>query len=65
MVIYWRSTARSIHSSFLELIKTTTLLNDNELEIAKELVNRGIDKNDIVLGFYPLYMRQFTEYAPG
>ena len=31
--------------------------------IATELVELGIPKEDIVLGFHALYHRQFTDYA--
>jgi hypothetical protein len=34
-----------------------------EIGIAKELVALGISKQDIVLGFQPLYKRPHTEYA--
>lgn len=39
--------------------------NATELEIDKQLVELGIPKEDIVLGFHPPFMRQFTEYAVG
>ena len=31
--------------------------------VASELVNLGVPKTDIVLGFKPPYMRQFTDFA--
>ncbi|MDJ0600335.1 MAG: XisI protein [Crocosphaera sp.] len=37
--------------------------NSTDIDIAQELVNLGVDKQDIVLGFQPLYMRQYTDYA--
>jgi exopolysaccharide biosynthesis protein len=37
--------------------------NWTEIEVAKELVARGISKKDIVLGFLPELMRADTEYA--
>jgi hypothetical protein len=37
--------------------------NATELEIDRELVNLGIAKEDIVIGFHPPFLRQFTEYA--
>ncbi|MHC5829213.1 MAG: element excision factor XisI family protein [Nostoc sp.] len=38
--------------------------NDNtEVGIANELVDRGIPKKDIVLGYKAPYLRGFTDYA--
>jgi hypothetical protein len=37
--------------------------NMTELSIAQELVKRGVQKEDIVLGFQAPQMRQYTEYA--
>ncbi len=38
--------------------------NDNtEVGIANELVDRGIPKKDIVLGYQAPYLRSFTDYA--
>jgi hypothetical protein len=39
--------------------------NGTEADIAEELVAAGVPKDDIVLGFQPPFMRQFTEYAVG
>jgi hypothetical protein len=40
------------------------LQQDNtDAEIAMELVERGIPQEHIVLGFYPEYRRQFTDFA--
>ncbi len=33
--------------------------------VASELVDLGVPKTDIVLGFKPPYMRQFTDFASG
>jgi hypothetical protein len=33
--------------------------------VAEELVERGIPKSDIVIGFHMPYKRQFTEFATG
>ncbi len=33
--------------------------------VASELVDLGVPKTDIVLGFKPPYMRQFTGFASG
>lgn len=37
--------------------------NWTELEIATELIEQGVPKSDIVLGFVPAYARQYTEFA--
>ncbi|WP_427158849.1 XisI protein [Aliinostoc sp. HNIBRCY26] len=39
--------------------------NGTEDDIAADLVNAGVPKEDIVLGFQSPFMRQFTEYAVG
>jgi hypothetical protein len=39
--------------------------NMTELDIAKELVNLGVEQKDIVIGFHPPSMRQLTDYAVG
>lgn len=37
--------------------------NNTEMEIASSLVQMGVPKQDIVLGFQSPFKRQFTEYA--
>jgi len=37
--------------------------NGTEIDIAQELVDRGVPKSDIVLGFQPSYRRPLTDYA--
>ena len=58
-----------IHSSILHLdIKDSKIWiqwNGTEEDIAAELVNLGVPKEDIVIGFQSPFMRQFTEYATG
>ena len=39
--------------------------NGTEDDLAKELVDLGVPKKDIVIGFHTPYMRQFTDYAVG
>ncbi|HBC41894.1 MAG TPA: hypothetical protein DCZ88_08360 [Pseudanabaena sp.] len=39
------------------------LVFDIEIDFAEELVNQGVPKQDIVIGFYSPFMRKFTEYA--
>lgn len=37
--------------------------NGTEIDLGQELVNLGVLKEDIVVGFHPPYLRQFTEFA--
>ena len=37
--------------------------NMTEMRVAQELVERGVSKEDIVLGFQAPQMRQYTDYA--
>ena len=37
--------------------------NMTEMRVAQELVERGVSKEDIVLGFQAPEMRQYTDYA--
>lgn len=39
--------------------------NGTEDDIAAELVALGVPRENIVLGFQPPFMRQFTDYAAG
>ena len=39
--------------------------NSTEHDIAADLVNLGVPKQDIVLGFYPPFMRKMSDYAVG
>lgn len=39
--------------------------NGTELGIAEEFVNRGVPKEDIVLGFQAPYKRKYTGFAEG
>ncbi|MCB1194068.1 MAG: XisI protein [Leptospiraceae bacterium] len=49
----------------LDIIKDKIWLqvNNSNYDIALELVERGIPKSDIVLGFQAPYKRQYTEFA--
>ena len=40
-----------------------TLTLGTEIGVANELVEQGVPKKDIVLGFHIPYRRQFTEFA--
>ncbi|KOR32881.1 fatty-acid oxidation protein subunit alpha [Achromatium sp. WMS3] len=37
--------------------------NSTERRIANELLELGVQKEDIILGFHTPYMRQFSDYA--
>jgi hypothetical protein len=37
--------------------------NNTELDIGQDLVNLGVLKDDIVVGFQPPYLRQYSGYA--
>ena len=37
--------------------------NGTEIDIGEELVEMGVARTDIVLGFQPDYMRPFTQFA--
>jgi|ERR671932_1568376 hypothetical protein len=37
--------------------------NGTEIDFAEELVQLGVAKQDIVLGFHSPFMRKFTDYA--
>jgi XisI protein len=38
-------------------------INNTELDIGQDLFERGIPKEDIVIGFQPPYLRQYSGYA--
>jgi hypothetical protein len=38
-------------------------VNNTELDIVQALVEMGVPKEDIVIGFQPLYLRQVSGYA--
>lgn len=37
--------------------------NGTEEQVADDLMELGVSREDIVLGFHPPYMRKFTEFA--
>jgi len=43
--------------------KIWLMVNNTDVRIAEELVNRGVPRTDIVLGFQPEGVRPFTDYA--
>ena len=58
---------RRVHGCVLHLAirdgKVWIEQNTTEMRIAQELVEKGLAKEDIVLGFQSPEMRQYTEYA--
>ncbi|MDF5732557.1 MAG: XisI protein [Rhizonema sp. PD38] len=64
----WRNDRR-IYGCFLHLdIKDGKMWlqhNGTENEVTEDLVNMGVPKQDIVIGFHSPFKRQFTEYAVG
>ncbi len=38
-------------------------LNNTEMDVCQELVDRGVPKEDIVIGFQPPFLRQYSGYA--
>ncbi|MCA6502615.1 MAG: XisI protein [Pseudanabaena sp.] len=62
----WRSDRR-VYGCILHLdIKDQKIWlqhNGTENDIAEELVEMGVPKTDIVIGFHSPFKRQFTEYA--
>jgi hypothetical protein len=37
--------------------------NGTEIDVAEALMKMGVAQKDIVIGFHPPYLRQYTEYA--
>jgi hypothetical protein len=66
IAIGWDGKQRVYGSSIhLDIIdgKVWIQLNNTELDIGQELVDKGIPKEEIVLGLQPPYVRQYTGYA--
>ena len=64
--IGWKNTRRVYGCAFhldIKQGKVWIQYNGTDCHIAEELVELGIPKEDIVLGFQTPYRRQFTEYA--
>lgn len=45
--------------------KVWIFANNTDIPIAKELMKEGLTNADIVLGFHPAELREFSEYAVG
>lgn len=52
-----------IHLQIKENAKIWLLENNTEIRVAEELVRLGVPKEDIVLGFHPPQLREFSGYA--
>lgn len=67
IVFGWENDQKLVNTTLLHFEikngKIWILQNWTEIEVAKELNNRGIPKHEIVLGFLPASMRVDTEYA--
>ncbi|MEM6396811.1 MAG: element excision factor XisI family protein [Bacteroidota bacterium] len=63
----WATEHKFIHyaifSLFIKNGKIWLLENRTDTDIVEELMRRGVDKMDIVLGFIPEDERQYTEFA--
>jgi hypothetical protein len=63
----WENGKKFVNSTLLHLEikgdKIWVQQNWTELQIAQELVKRGVPAEQIVLGFLPEYMREDSEYA--
>jgi len=55
----------SIHIDIKPDGKVWIQLNNTEAMLADELIELGVSREDIVLGFHSAYMRQFTDFALG
>ncbi|HLO85961.1 MAG TPA: XisI protein [Nostocaceae cyanobacterium] len=68
MNVGWKN-YRRIYGCFLHIDikdgKVWLQHNGTEFEVGEELVNLGIPKQDIVIGFHSPFKRQFTDYAVG
>lgn len=67
IVCGWENGEKFVNSTLLHLeIKNGKIWiqqNWTELQIAKELVKKGVPPTDIVLGFLPEFMRADSDYA--
>jgi XisI protein len=52
-----------VHFCIKETGKIWVLANWTEDEVGEELIKRGVDRNDIVVGFQPQDLRIHTGYA--
>lgn len=66
MNVGWKN-QRRVYGCFLHIDikdgKVWLQHNGTEYEIAEQLANLGILKQDIVIGFHSAFKRQFTDYA--
>jgi hypothetical protein len=68
MLIGWKGKTR-YHSVLVHIAIRNNLIwieeDNTELEIANLLVERGVPKERIVLGYHAMYMRPYTGFATG
>jgi hypothetical protein len=66
MNVGWKN-QRRVYGCFLHIDikdgKVWLQHNGTEYEVAEQLANLGIPKQDIVIGFHSAFKRQFTDYA--
>ncbi|WP_373524885.1 XisI protein [Nostoc sp.] len=66
MNVGWKN-QRRVYGCFLHIDikdgKVWLQHNGTEYEVAEQLANLGIPKQDIVIGFHSPFKRQFTDYA--
>ncbi len=68
MRIGWKDLIRVYHTAIHFNIKEGKIWlqqNTTDIEIAEELVEMGIPREDIVLGIHPPYKRPYTKYGIG
>ena len=53
------------HFEIIKDGKVWILANNTDIPIAKELMKFGLTNTEIVLGFHPAELRQFSEFAVG
>lgn len=62
----WENNRRMFNMLFhLDIIKDKIWIQEDKMEysIAERLLEKGLDKQQIVLAYIPNHLRQYTEYA--
>ena len=52
-----------IHFKIKENGKIWILANDTDIDITEDLMKKGVERQDIVLGFHPKHLREHTGFA--
>ena len=67
ITIGWDEDGKFIHDCpmHIDIINDKIWIQRNmtEIDIGKELIDKGVSKSDIVLGFFSPKMREYTDYA--